>query len=147
MVLLRIENMIKMINKTKFIYSIFLIMALSIVHNQALAQDLTAKIASGIRTANAKELGTHFNQTLDLSTPDAEGTYSKAQAEMIAKNFFTKYPPTSYNQNHQGKSKDGSQYAIGVYKSGDRSFRTYYLIKTVGGKPLIHQLKFEPEEE
>ncbi|MBW6491810.1 MAG: DUF4783 domain-containing protein [Lentimicrobium sp.] len=136
-----------MINKSKFIYCIFLTLALFFANNQTFAQDLTTKIASAIRSANAKELGIHFNQTLDLSTPDAEGTYSKAQAEMITRNFFTKYPPTSYKENHQGQSKDGSQYAIGVYKSGIRTFRTYYLIKTVGGKPLIHQLKFETEEK
>lgn len=124
-----------------------MILAFSFFTHQSVAQDLTAKIASGIKTANAKELGIHFNQTLDLSTPDAEGTYSKAQAEMIVKNFFVKYPPTSYTQNHQGKSNDGSQYAIGVYKSGKFSFRTYYLLKTIGGKPLIHQLKFESEDE
>ncbi len=133
--------------KTNILQAFFLILALSFFTNQSVAQDLTAKIASGIKTANAKELGVHFNQTLDLSTPDAEGTYSKAQAEMIVKNFFVKYPPTSYTQNHQGKSNDGSQYAIGVYKSGKFSFRTYYLLKTIGGKPLIHQLKFESEDE
>ncbi|MDY0101456.1 MAG: DUF4783 domain-containing protein [Lentimicrobium sp.] len=133
--------------KTNILQAFFLILAFSFLTNQSVAQDLTAKIASGIKTANAKELGVHFNQTLDLSTPDAEGTYSKAQAEMIVKNFFVKYPPTSYTQNHQGKSNDGSQYAIGVYKSGKFSFRTYYLLKTIGGKPLIHQLKFESEDE
>lgn len=133
--------------KTKILQALFLMLALSFFTNQSVAQDLTTKIATGIKTANAKELGIHFNQTLDLRTPDAEGTYSKAQAEMIVRNFFVKYPPTSYIQNHQGKSNDGSQYAIGVYKSGKFSFRTYYLLKTIGGKPLIHQLKFESEDE
>lgn len=138
----------KIMNKKINIFKSFvLIMSLSMLTGNLFAQDLNANIASGIKTANAKELGLHFNQTLDLSTPDAEGTYSKAQAEMIVKNFFVKYPPTSYTRNHQGKSNDGSQYAIGVYKSGKNSFRTYYLLKTINGKPLIHQLKFESEDE
>lgn len=133
--------------KLNIIRAFVLVLGLSLFTGQVFAQDLNAQIASGIKSANAKELGLHFNQTLDLSTPDAEGTYSKAQAEMIVKNFFLKYPPTSYTRNHQGKSNDGSQYAIGVYKSGKFSFRTYYLLKAINGKPLIHQLKFELEDE
>lgn len=111
------------------------------------AQDVTSKIAASIRSGNAKELSNYFNQTLDLSAPGSEGTFSKAQAEMIIKNFFVKYPPSSYSQNHQGKSNDGSQYAIGVYKSGNANFRTYFLLRNIGGKPLIHQLKFESEDD
>lgn len=133
--------------KLNIFLSLVFFLGLSVFSGHLFAQDLNTKIASGFKTGNAKELGLHFNQTLDLSTPDAEGTYSKAQAEMIVKNFFVKYPPTSYTRNHQGKSNDGSQYAIGVYKSGKFSFRTYYLLKTIDGKPLIHQLKFEPEDE
>ena len=141
-------SILKIMNKKlNIIRSFVLILSISMFTGHLFGQDLNSKIASGIKTGNAKELGLHFNQTLDLSTPDAEGTYSKAQAEMIVKNFFVKYPPASYTRNHQGKSNDGSQYAIGVYKSGKSSFRTYYLLKTINGKPLIHQLKFEPEDE
>lgn len=110
------------------------------------AQDVNAKVASSIRMANARELSNYFNATIDLSVPGTEGTFSKAQSEIIIRNFFAKYPPASYTQSHQGQSKDGSQYAIGMYKSGNTVFRAYYLIKTVNGKPAIHQLKFEIEE-
>lgn len=110
------------------------------------AQDVSARVAASIRAANARELSNHFNATIDLSVPGTEGTFSKARSEIIMRNFFTKYPPASYTQSHQGQSKDGSQYAIGMYKSGNTVFRAYYLIKTVNGKPAIHQLKFENEE-
>jgi hypothetical protein len=132
--------------KTKIFPVFLLLIGMAFISIPLQAQDLTTKIATAIRTANAKDLGAHFNQTLDLRTPDSEGTYSKVQAEMIVKSFFSKYPPASYTQNHQGKSNDGSQYAIGVYKSGKHSFRTYYLVKNIGGKPVIHQLKFESED-
>ncbi|MFH1121141.1 MAG: DUF4783 domain-containing protein [Bacteroidota bacterium] len=110
-------------------------------------KDLNPKIAASIKSANARELSNYFNNPIDLTTPGNEGTYSKAQAEMIVKSFFQKYPPASYTVNHQGKSNDGSLYAIGTYKSGTKEFRTYLLLKLISGQPLIHQLKFESEED
>lgn len=133
--------------KRNILLTIFFITGIFLATDNTYAQEVTSKIAASIRSGNAKELSNYFNQTLDLSAPGSEGTFSKAQAEMIVKNFFAKYPTSSYSQNHQGKSNDGSQYAIGVYKSGNTSFRTYFLLRNIGGKPLIHQLKFEPEED
>lgn len=109
--------------------------------------DLNPKITAALRSANAKDLSVYFNNPIDLTTPGNEGTYSKAQAEMIVKSFFQKYPPSSFTLSHQGKSNDGSQYAIGSYKSGPNDFRTYLLLKVISGQPLIHQLKFESDED
>jgi len=110
-------------------------------------KELNPKIITAIKTANAKDLSIYFNNPVDLTTPGNEGTYSKAQAEMILKGFFQKYPPSSFIISHQGKSNDGSQYAIGAYKSGSNQFRTYLLLKVISGQPMIHQLKFESDED
>jgi len=110
-------------------------------------KDLNPKIASAIKSANSRDLSLYFNNPIDLTTPGNEGTYSKAQAEMIVRSFFQKYPPSSFTFNHQGNSNDGSQYAIGTYKSGTTVFRTYLLLKMISGQPLIHQLKFESDED
>lgn len=111
------------------------------------AQDVNSKIAQAIQIANANDLARYFNNSIDLTIPGSEGTYSKVQAEQILKSFFTKYPPVSFSINHKGNSNDGSMYAIGNYKSSTQSFRTYFLIKPIGGQNLIHQLKFESREE
>ena len=111
------------------------------------AQDVNSKITAAIKSSNATELAKYFNNSIDLTIHDSEGTYSKVQAEQIIKSFFVKYPPVSFTINHQGKSNDGSVYAIGTYKSKTLTFRTYYLAKPIGGQLLIHQLKFESREE
>jgi len=88
-----------------------------------------------------------FNNSIDLTIPGSEGTYSKVQAEQILKSFFAKYPPVSFTINHKGNSNDGSLYAIGTYKTKSQSFRTYYLSKPIDGQMMIHQLKFESRDE
>lgn len=111
------------------------------------AQDVNSKISQAIQSSSASELSKYFNNSIDLTIPGSEGTYSKVQAEQIIKDFFAKYPPVSFAINHKGNSNDGSIYCIGTYKSKLRSFRTYYLTKPIGGQLMIHQLKFESREE
>ena len=52
--------------------------------------DIIPQISSAIKSGEASSVSKYFNSTLDLTTPESEGTYSKTQAEMILKDFFTK---------------------------------------------------------
>lgn len=124
-----------------------LIFLILIVTMSVSAQDMNGKISQAIKSSNPTELSKYFNNSIDLTIPGSEGTYSKVQAEQIIKSFFTKYPPVSFTINHKGSSNDGSVYAIGTYTSSSITFRTYYLTKSIGGQLLIHQLKFESREE
>jgi hypothetical protein len=108
-------------------------------------EDVINNIVAAITSGDAKKLATYFNSTIDLTLPAGDGTYSKSQAEMMVKNFFTQYPPVSFKINQQGSSKEGSQFSIGTLVTKTAKFRTYFLLKKVNGTPLIHQLQFETE--
>ncbi|MCX6270223.1 MAG: DUF4783 domain-containing protein [Bacteroidetes bacterium] len=119
-----------------------------LVHGSVLTlpEDVQKEISNAIRVGNISELSRYFNTSVDLTVPGNENTFSKAQAELIMKDFFTKNPPLSFKINHQGSSKDGSLYFIGTYQTTTgKNFRTYYLIKKIGDKYLIQQLQFEPD--
>lgn len=109
------------------------------------SNDIIADIGNAIKTGTATTVSKYFNSTLDLTVPGNDGTYSKSQAALILKDFFTKNPPTSFTINHQGSSNDGSLYAIGTYVSGTASFRTYFLLKKMNAGYLIQKLEFEGE--
>jgi hypothetical protein len=107
--------------------------------------DIITDIGNAIKNGNSAEVGKYFNTTIDLTVPDNEGSYSKTQAELILKDFFTKNPPTSFNVNHNGSSNDGSLYAIGSYVASSGTYRTYFLLKKSGSSYLIQKLEFEIE--
>lgn len=98
-------------------------------------------IAELIGIADHEELSNHFNTLIELSLPENEGTYSKTQSKFILKDFFKKNPPVSFEIKHQGESNNGSLYAIGTYKTRSNEYRTYYLLKLVNGKYLIHLMQ------
>ncbi len=107
--------------------------------------DIITNIVAAITAGDAKKLAVYFNSTVDLTVPSGDGTYSKSQAEMIVKNFFSQYPPVSFKINQQGSSNEGAQFSIGTLLTKTAKFRTYILLKKINGIPLIHQLQFESE--
>jgi len=103
-------------------------------------------VASVIRSGNAGQISNYFGNNVDLTIQNTEEVYSKAQAEQILKDFFTKNPPRSFSIIHQGLSKENSKYAIGKYvTTGGNSYRTYIYIKSVRGADEIQELRFEQE--
>lgn len=109
------------------------------------SNDIISDISTAIKSGNAANVSKYFHSSVDLTIPASEGSYSKSQAELILKNFFTNNPPKSFTIKHQGASNDGSLFAIGTYVSGNLSYRTYFLVKKIGESYLIHQLEFEEE--
>ncbi len=108
--------------------------------------DIVAKISNALNTGNVAELCKHFNNTIDLSLPDLEGSYSDKQAEQLLNVFFKNHPVKSFKMDHQGNSNDGSRYMIGTLKTTTgKSFRVYSLIKKRADKDLIQQLQLEEE--
>ena len=104
-------------------------------------------IANAIRSGNPKNISAYFIDNIDLKVIDQEDVYSKQQAEMILKNFFTKHPVKAFSMAHKSVEKNGSQYIIGTLETTNGKFRIYFLIKTTGAKTLIQQFKIENENE
>jgi hypothetical protein len=108
--------------------------------------DITKSVTEAIRKGSSTELSAFFNSSIDLTVLGKEGTFSKAQAEQIVKEFFQKNTPKSFNIKHQGNSSDGSNYVIGTLTTNNGNFRVYFLIKNIEGKLCIQQLQFEKDQ-
>ncbi len=113
------------------------------------SQDQT-KIPAGItiafRTGSAAGLSEYLNSTVELVLPGREDFYSKSVAETILKDFFSRYRSREFVIRHQGARGD-AQYAIANLETDKGKFRVYFLLKKVGGNPLIHQIRIEADNE
>lgn len=107
--------------------------------------DTIDNVATAIQSGNAKVLSDYFIENVDLKVIDQEDIYSKQQAEMILKDFFSKYPVKSFSIAHKSTVKNGSQYIIGSLDTGNGRFRIYFLVKTSASQTLIQQFKIENE--
>lgn len=110
--------------------------------------DISDDVAAAIKTGNAGNVAKFFSSNVDMKILDKEDVYSKAQAELILKDFFSKNPIKSFSILHKGTSKNGDQFAIGTYETtSGKKFRSYFLFKKEGATLTIQQFRFEAQNE
>ncbi len=107
--------------------------------------DIIDNIAGAIRGGNAKEVAKYFDTNVEITILDKEAVYSKVQAEMVLRDFFSKNPVQSFEVVHRGNSGEGSSYGIGPLKSANQSFRVYYYVKQKGAVAAIQEMRFEKQ--
>jgi hypothetical protein len=107
---------------------------------------LPNEIIQATRDGDAFDLSKFFNTKIELVLPSNSGVYSKEQAQFMMKQFFSTYPPVSFQIIHQG-IRENATFAIGKYTHSKGQFRILFLAKTENDKTLIHQLRIELQDE
>lgn len=123
---------------------IALLTVLSIL-TQVVKADTAQEINMALRSGNFKLISSLFFSSVELNLPGSEGLYSKAQAELILKDFFQKNTPKNFTAKHGGESKDGAKFNIGTLETGSGNYRTYFFLKKEGELLLIKELRIEKE--
>jgi hypothetical protein len=112
----------------------------------AFGGDVCEETANAIRSGNSSQVASFFGSSVGLEISKTEETYSKAQAELILKDFFSKNPVKSFSVLHKGSSREGTLFAVGTFVSSNRkSFRTSFTLKLSDGKYLLQELHFEAQ--
>lgn len=124
-------------------YIILLLLA-AISAFQGFAKEVPQGIINAFNSGNASQLTQYINRTLELTMFDKEEIYSKTQAEIILRDFFSSNKPTQFKIIHQG-GKENSSYAIGNLDCGTKKYRVTLLLKTVDSSVYIHQLRIEKD--
>jgi hypothetical protein len=129
---------------SRFILNIVIALITSL---QVSAQSVDEQVTAAFRVGNHKELSRHFDSKVDMVILSKENSYSKAQAEVIIKDFFDKNRITGFQVIHQGRSRDGAQYVIGSLTTASGQYRTYVLVKGEGDKGRVQQLRIENSDQ
>ena len=103
------------------------------------------EVVNALRTGNAAEVGRHFDARVELTLPDKAATYSKAQAEMILKDFFAGNAVKGFKVKHKGENKDGSQFCIGTLQTKVRNYRTRFFLQQKGNAQVLQELVISVE--
>jgi len=137
-------NQAKRLLMKKLLFALLLGIVTPALAQQETKIDIIEEVSSHIKEANVKELSLHFDVTVELTIQERENSYSKAQAEIILKNFFMKYPPKSFKVMHRGASEKGGKYLIGLLSTENgTSFRTSVIIIEKNEQFYVQQIRFE----
>jgi hypothetical protein len=100
------------------------------------------EVAEAMKTGNVTGVAKFFDNTVEITMPDKGGSFSKTQAEIVLKDFFTNNPVKGFDVIHKGE-KNGSQYCIGTLNTKNGSFRTTIYMKQRKDVLVLQELRFE----
>jgi len=108
--------------------------------------DIYDELADAIRAGDAHHIASYFDAKVNLALSNQEDVYSKAQAELLIKDFFTRNPAKTFTLVHKGSSKEGSLFAVGTLTcTNNKTFRVSFVMKSVKGANTIQELRFETQ--
>jgi len=108
--------------------------------------DTILMVSNALKAGNSSDLAKQFNPTVEMEILGEENIYSKAQAELLLKDFFTKNKPSAFKVNHQG-TKGSTSFAIGILVTVSGNFRVSVFLKSENSQMLIHQIRIEESDD
>jgi Domain of unknown function (DUF4783) len=103
------------------------------------------EVIGAIRSGNSSELSKYFDDNVELTLPDKSDSYSKAQAQLIVKDFFGNNGVKGFDLKHKGDSP-GGHFCIGTLQTNAGNFRTNVFMKTKGNKEVVKEIRFQSVE-
>lgn len=100
------------------------------------------EVVEAMKTGNVTGVAKFFDNTVEIAMPDKGGSFSKTQAEIVLRDFFTNNPVKGFDVIHKGE-KNGSQYCIGTLNTKNGSFRTTIYMKQRKDVLVLQELRFE----
>jgi hypothetical protein len=98
-------------------------------------------VIGAIRSGDADELSKYFDDNVELTLPVKSDSYSKAQAQVILKDFFGNNSVKGFELKHKGDSP-GGHYCIGTLQTKSGSFRAHVFMKAKGSKEVVKEIRF-----
>ena len=100
------------------------------------------EVVAALKNGDAGQIARYFDNTVEITMPDKSNNYSKNQAEIVLKDFFSTNGVKSFDVIHKGENS-GSQYCIGTLVTKNGSFRTTVFMKQKADKQLLQEIRFE----
>jgi hypothetical protein len=102
-------------------------------------------VITAIRSGNSTELSKYFDDNIELTLPDKSDSYSKAQAQLIVKDFFSNNGVKGFDLKHKGDSP-GGHFCIGTLQTNAGNFRTNVFMKSKSGREVVKEIRFQSIE-
>jgi Domain of unknown function (DUF4783) len=100
------------------------------------------EVVSAIKVGDASRISRYFDNMVEISINDKSHGYSKSQAEMVLRDFFSNKGVKTFKVAHRGNTND-SEYCVGSLATESGEYRTTIFMKVKGDKKLINSLEFD----
>lgn len=101
-------------------------------------------INGAIRTGDVPGIVRYMDNVMEITINNSQSTCSRAQAEMVLRDFFTKNEPRGFDADHNGNNgQNNTIFSIGYLNTSNGRFRVYILLKQQQGNYLLQEIRVE----
>lgn len=129
--------------------SLILGLLLTIAFMPLQAQDIDGsinEIGQALLKGDTKALSGMFMETIELEIDNHKGKFSRNQAQMILRDWFSNNEPLSYELRQDGKTGN-SLFLIGFLNCSTENFRVYIMFDAQSKQTAIHYLSLTKNEQ
>lgn len=127
---------------TKLIRKIGLTLLLLISFATAYSQTSVEDIGTAMGSGNVGAVARCFDNAITMNIAGKQSTYSRSQAEMILRDFFSKHNPRGFDLEYSN-GNSMSKYAIGTLFTANGEYRTYFTVRQRDNTYVIQEIRFE----
>jgi hypothetical protein len=100
------------------------------------------EVVTAMRSGDANQLSKYFDDRIDIQLPSKSENYSRAQAEMILRDFFSSNAVKNFQVKHTGEN-NGAQFCIGMLQTKNGNYRTKLYMKQKGERQVLQEIGFQ----
>ena len=116
------------------------------VYPAAVQGDIVESLSALFKTANSREISKNFAPSVELKINEEEDVYSKAQAEQILREFFTKNPPVNAAVVHVINTNPNDRFGILSLPTKGGKYRVAVTLKKSSNVFFITELRVDPDK-
>ncbi|MEJ0105843.1 MAG: DUF4783 domain-containing protein [Bacteroidota bacterium] len=103
------------------------------------------EVIGALKAGNVSELSRYIEDNVEITLPDKSDNYSKAQAGLVLKDFFSNSGVKSFDVKHKGDGPSG-QFCVGTLVTKNGNYRTNVFMKVKGNKQIMKEIRFQSVE-
>ena len=92
-------------------------------------QDITDEVANALKQGNTSELVKNFSEKISIKVLNQEDLLSKAQAQAVIEDFFSKHKVKGYQTSHTSIVNGNQQFITGTLDTNNGKFRISILVR------------------
>ncbi|HRF99627.1 MAG TPA: DUF4783 domain-containing protein [Bacteroidia bacterium] len=92
-------------------------------------QDITDEVANALKQGNTSELVKSFSEKISIKVLNQEDLLSKAQAQAVIEDFFSKHKVKGYQTSHTSIVNGNQQFITGTLDTNNGKFRISILVR------------------
>jgi len=98
---------------------------------------------NALQSGSAADLSKFFDNNVELTLPEKSDSYSKAQAQIILRDFFANNGVKGFEVKHKSDTDQRGAYFIGNLLSKSGKYRTTVYMRMKGDKQVVKELRFQ----